>query len=233
MEHALQHMDAGLVVLDQDRCVVSLNAAAARILGRAAADLLGARLHDLHPPGSRAKVDLLLAAAHDPQAPATATSMTVALPGRIMVIKATGLAHGGAALTALMLFQIDRRRPAEPAPPADGGAAPLVKLPVTTRHGVTLLDPADAVYVQANGHYTTVHTADGAFFCALPLSELEARLDGRQFVRAHRGYLVNLRHARAIDRSDGRAAFVMATPGAPRVPVSRGRIDTLKKLLAL
>ncbi|MBB3263297.1 hypothetical protein FHW79_000893 [Azospirillum sp. OGB3] len=233
----MQHMDVGLVLLDGDRRVVSVNASVARMLGRDR-PLLGASLHDLHPPGSRAKVELLLAAAHDPDSPAAASSMMVALPGRTIVVKATALPPGGGAALALMLFEVTGKALGEPAPPPPADAAPepvtpLVKLPITTRQGVVLIDPADAVYVQADGHYTRVHTADGAFFCSLSLSELEARLDGRQFVRAHRRYLVNLRHAQAIDRSDGRAAFVMAAPGSPRVPVSRGRIEQLKKLLAL
>lgn len=237
MEYTLQHMDVGLVLLDGDRRVVSVNAAVARMLGRDR-PLLGASLHDLHPPGSRAKVELLLAAAHDPDSPAVASSMMVALPGRTIVVKATALPPGGGAALALMLFEVNGKALPEPPPPSPADAVaepvtPLVKLPITTRQGVVLIDPADAVYVQADGHYTRVHTADGAFFCSLSLSELEARLDGRQFVRAHRRYLVNLRHAQAIDRSDGRAAFVMAAPGSPRVPVSRGRIEQLKKLLAL
>ncbi len=240
MEYTLQHMDVGLVLLDGDRRVVSVNAAVGRMLGRDR-PLLGASLHDLHPPGSRAKVELLLAAAHDPDSPAVASSMMVALPGRTIVVKATALPAGGGAALALMLFEVNGKAVGaapEPAAPPPAGTAPesappLVKLPITTRQGVVLIDPADAVYVQADGHYTRVHTAEGAFFCSLSLSELEARLDGRQFVRAHRRYLVNLRHAQAIDRSDGGAAFIMAASGSPRVPISRGRIERLKKLLAL
>jgi len=221
MEYTLQHMDVGLVLLDADRRVVSVNAAAERMVGRSR-PLVGASLHDLHPPGSQAKVELLLAASRDPDAPASATSMMVALPGRVMVVKAAALSQDAGAATALMLFEVGKPGAVPEPPPVVGTAAPLVKLPIATRQGVVLLDPADAVYVQANGHYTTVHTADGAFFCTLSLSDLEARLDGRQFVRAHRGYIVNLRHAQAIDRSDRRAAFVMAAPAPPASPSAAG-----------
>ncbi|KAA0581687.1 PAS domain-containing transcriptional regulator [Azospirillum sp. Sh1] len=238
MDYALQNMDVGLVLLDGARRVLALNPAAVRLLGERAAGLVGAYLHDLHPPSHRAKVELLLAAAGDPSAPASACSIMVALPGRVLVVKATALAPAaavaeGSAVTALMLMEGGRPAAADaqavPVPPPE----PLVKLPVEKGQGIVLLDPADAVYLQADGHYTTVHTADGAFFCGLPLSELEARLDARSFVRTHRGYIVNLRHARAVERQDGRAAFVMAAPGAPRVPVSRNRAEALKKRLAL
>ncbi|WP_434614848.1 LytTR family transcriptional regulator DNA-binding domain-containing protein [Azospirillum sp. B2RO_4] len=238
MDYALQNMDVGLVLLDGARRVLALNPAAVRLLGERAAGLAGAYLHDLHPPSHRAKVELLLAAAGDPSAPASACSMMVALPGRVLVVKATALAPAalvaeGSAVTALMLMEAVRPAAAEPQATAIPPPEPLVKLPVEKGQGIVLLDPADAVYLQADGHYTTVHTADGAFFCGLPLSELEARLDARSFVRTHRGYIVNLRHARAVERQDGRAAFVMAAPGAPRVPVSRNRADALKKRLAL
>lgn len=238
MDYALQNMDVGLVLLDGARRVLALNPAAVRLLGERAAGLVGAYLHDLHPPSHRAKVDLLLAAAGDPSAPASACSMMVALPGRVLVVKATALAPAaavaeGSAVTALMLMEAARPVAAEVQNPASQPPEPLVKLPVEKGQGIVLLDPADAVYLQADGHYTTVHTADGAFFCGLPLSELEGRLDARSFVRTHRGYIVNLRHARAVERLDGRAAFVMAAPGAPRVPVSRNRAEALKKRLAL
>jgi len=243
MDYALQNMDVGLVLLDSARRVLALNPAAVRLLGDRAAGLVGAYLHDLHPPSHRAKVELLMAAAGEPAAPASACSMMVALPGRVLVVKATALAPAaaageGSAVTALMLMEAARPSAADAQnPPSQAPASqapePLVKLPVEKGQGIVLLDPADAVYLQADGHYTTVHTADGAFFCGLPLSELEARLDARSFVRTHRGYIVNLRHARAVERQDGRAAFVMAAPGAPRVPVSRNRAEALKKRLAL
>lgn len=238
MDYALQNMDVGLVLLDSARRVLALNPAAVRLLGKRAAGLVGAYLHDLHPPSHRAKVELLLAAAGDPAAPASACSMMVALPGRVLVVKATALAPAaptaeGSAVTALMLMEAGRQGAAEVQIPSSQPPEPLVKLPVEKGQGIVLLDPADAVYLQADGHYTTVHTADGAFFCGLPLSELEARLDARSFVRTHRGYIVNLRHARAVERQDGRSAFVMAAPGAPRVPVSRNRAEALKKRLAL
>ncbi|SMH52804.1 LytTR family DNA-binding domain-containing protein [Azospirillum agricola] len=236
MEYALQNMDVGLVLLDAGRRVTALNPAAVRMLGDRAAGLVGAFLHDLHPPSHRAKVELLLAAATDPAAPASACSMMIALPGRVLVVKASALTLGdGPPVTALMLMEAAKpaavAAPPAVAPPAP--AEPLVKLPVEKGQGLVLLDPADAVYLQADGHYTTVHTAEGAFFCGLPLSELESRLDPRSFVRTHRGYIVNLRHAQAVERRDGRAAFVMAAPGAPRVPVSRARGEALKKRLAL
>ncbi|WP_142849298.1 LytTR family transcriptional regulator DNA-binding domain-containing protein [Telmatospirillum sp. J64-1] len=227
MEYRLQRMDVGLVVLDERRNIVSLNPAASRLLG-GVESRIGRPIQDLHGPGSREKVELLLEAAKRPDAPPSATSMIVALPGRMVVAKVTSLPWDGRSATVLMLFDLGEAPAGAAAPEKE----PLVKLPVATRHGVALIDPPDVVYLRADGHYSTVHTAEGAFLCSLPLSELERRLDGRQFVRSHRGYIVNLVHAQALERIGDRAEFIMAAPGAPRVPVSRGRIEALKKRLA-
>lgn len=228
MEYRLQRMDVGLVLLDSGARIRSLNRTAERFLGPAER-LVGTALLDLHPPETRAKVEFLLAAAGRPDAPAAACSMIVALPGRVLVVKATRLPVDGADGTALMLIEANG-----PADTAEADAPPpLVKLPVTSRHGVALVDPAEVLFVRADGHYTAVHTPTGAHLCTLSLAELAGRLDPTHFLRVHRGYLVNLRHAGAVERAGDRTVFVMAAPGSPRVPVSRGRIDELKRRLAL
>ncbi|NYZ11879.1 PAS domain-containing transcriptional regulator [Azospirillum sp. RWY-5-1] len=228
MEYRLQRMDVGLVLLDAGGRIRSLNRTAERFLGPAER-LVGTALLDLHPPETRAKVEFLLAAAGRADASAQACSMIVALPGRVLVVKATRLPLDGGDGTALMLIEASGQTeaPEVDAPP------PLVKLPVTTRQGVALVDPTDVLFVRADGHYTAVHTASGAHLCTLSLAELEARLDPTRFLRVHRGYLVNLCHAGAVERTGDRTLFVMAAPGAPRVPVSRSRTDELKRRLAL
>lgn len=240
MEYKLQRMDVGVVLLDGERRVAALNGPARRLLGRAAEGLVGTPILDFHPPDIRAKVELLLAAAEQPQPSPAATSMVVALPGRTLVVKVTALPWNGAGGAALLLFEAAGAEagqtapapaPVPAAPPAP--AEPLIKLPVSTRQGVALVDPGDALYIRADGHYSTIHTAAGAFLCTLPLAQLEARLDPRQFVRAHRGYIVNLRHARAIERAGDGTVVVMDAPGAPRVPVGRARVEELKRRFAL
>lgn len=227
MEYRLQRMDIGLVLLDAGARIRSLNRTAERFLGPAER-LVGTALLDLHPPETRAKVEFLLAAAGRADAGASACSMIVALPGRVLVVKATRLPLDGADGTALMLIEANG-----PADTAEDTAPPLVKLPVTTRQGVALIDPAEVLFVRADGHYTAVHTPSGAHLCTLSLAELAARLDPTHFLRVHRGYLVNLRHAGAVERAGDRTVFVMDAPGAPRVPVSRGRIEELKRRLGL
>lgn len=227
MEYRLQRMDIGLVLLDAGARIRPLNRTAERFLGPAER-LVGTAPLDLHPPETRAKVEFLLAAAARADAGASACSMIVALPGRVLVVKATRLPMDGADGTALMLIEAGG-----PAETAEDAAPPLVKLPVTSRQGVALVDPAEVLFVRADGHHTAVNTPSGAHLCTLSLAELAARLDPTHFLRVHCGCLVNLRHAGAVERAGDRTVFVMAATGAPRVPVGRGRIEELKRRLGL
>jgi len=87
--------------------------------------------------------------------------------------------------------------------------------------------------LEADGHYTRVHTEAGQSFCGLSFADLSRRLDPAAFLRVHRGFIVHLRHAGAIERADGRWHIVMAAPGRLRVPVSRGRVELVRRRLAL
>jgi len=47
-------------------------------------------------------------------------------------------------------------------------------------------------WIAATGEYATIHTARGSWLLRTSLTELALRLDERQFVRIHRGTIVNL-----------------------------------------
>jgi two-component system LytT family response regulator len=59
--------------------------------------------------------------------------------------------------------------------------------------GKVLLVPFDAIdYVEAEGNYALVHAGGRAHLLRETLTRLEARLDGRRFLRIHRSTIVNL-----------------------------------------
>ena len=89
--------------------------------------------------------------------------------------------------------------------------------------GTALLDPAEVVHLQADGHYARLFTARDAFLCPLSLAELERRLDPQQFLRIHRRHLIAIAHAARLERQDGRPWVVMATFPASRLPIGRSR----------
>jgi len=74
--------------------------------------------------------------------------------------------------------------PAEPAPPDETTIA--VELGGVTR----FLQVAAVRYVEAQGDYARLHTANGSHLVRVPLATLEERWAAAGFVRVHRSYLV-------------------------------------------
>jgi ABC-2 type transport system ATP-binding protein len=73
------------------------------------------------------------------------------------------------------------------------------KIPIKGEGSVSLINPADLMYADAEEGKAMLHLKDGrALLSQFTLSELEQRLQLRGFFRAHRGYLVNLQHASEV-----------------------------------
>lgn len=230
-EYRLQRSPVGVVQLDAARKVVAANALARRLLEPVGGPILGVDLLSLHPEPARAKVQWMLdAASARPDEP---VGMSMTLPQGALVARVTTLdsVHGPG---WCLIFHLPEKF-GEPASPAADDV--LVKLPVGTSSGsgagVSLVDVAGVMFLEAEGHYTRVHTLDGQRFCALSFAELVRRLDPSSFLRVHRSYIVNLRHAEAIERGDNQWAIIMAGPARARVPVSRARLMLVRRRLAL
>jgi NO-binding membrane sensor protein with MHYT domain len=110
---------------------------------------------------------------------------------------------------------------------------PLFKLPVQKNKTTLFLDMESVVSVRADAHYTRIHDGNESYFCSLSLSELEARLDPQIFLRVHRSYIVNLRHARSFERRNEQGLIRLAGRAAPSVPVSRRNVPKLRSALGL
>ncbi len=118
------------------------------------------------------------------------------------------------------------REPSTPAPA-------LVRVPVTTRAGVLLLDPQCITHAEFDGTLVTLHRSDGEpLLTELSLQELAQRLPEPEFVRVHRRALVNLR-ALALLQPQGTGGFVGVTHQGASVPVSRQAARRLRRWLGL
>ncbi|HLV97098.1 MAG TPA: ATP-binding cassette domain-containing protein [Ktedonobacterales bacterium] len=85
---------------------------------------------------------------------------------------------------------------------AQGPAAPerLIpyKVPARKDDRIVLYDPGDLLYATSRDGKTILRTASEEATTNLTLQELEGRLVGRGFFKAHRAYLVNLQHIKAV-----------------------------------
>lgn len=72
------------------------------------------------------------------------------------------------------------------------------KVPARKEDRIVLYDPSDLLYATSRDGKTILRTASEEATTNLTLQELETRLAGRGFFKAHRAYLVNLQHIKAV-----------------------------------
>jgi NO-binding membrane sensor protein with MHYT domain len=109
----------------------------------------------------------------------------------------------------------------------------LACLPIE-REGITqFIAVDDIVAVHANAHYTYIFDGTSKLFCSLPISDVEARLDHRRFVRVHRSHIVNMDRVLGLKRAGDNGVIELAAIDRYTVPVSRGRLGSLRSRLSL
>lgn len=242
--YRLQKFDPGVVMLDANNYVTGMNNVAVRVLGDIGGDPIGREVLQFHPEKSREKIQFLLnsadKAARCPMDSPPPMTMMISIPDRVLLIKVTKLMGNREVVgTCLVFYDLTDITTQREQPGAAEHRAlsnrprQLIKLPVLLQNRVLLLALDEVVWLQSEGHYTTVHTRDQHYFCNLSLADLEDRLDLDRFLRTHRSYFINLHHAQTIERENDNYIVVMDAHDAPRVPVSRSRVQEVKVALGL
>lgn len=85
-----------------------------------------------------------------------------------------------------------------------------------TPDGIIALAVSEILYVESSLHYLTYHLLDRQLRVRGSMGEAEKLLPPQQFARCNSGYLVNLRHVKAIDKED-------VVVNGKRLKMSRGR----------
>jgi DNA-binding LytR/AlgR family response regulator len=76
----------------------------------------------------------------------------------------------------------------------------------------------DILYIQAMQNYITIYTSKGKYMTLLYLKSIEEKLDGQQFIRVHKSYIVSIPKIEAIENNE----IVMQSF---RIPISRSYHD--------
>ena len=95
--------------------------------------------------------------------------------------------------------------------------------------GVTrFISRGDITYVEAQGDYARLHTAEGSHLLRTPLAALEEEWQPAGFVRIHRSLLVSLPHVEEVRTEGGRCTVLV---GGTELAVSRRHTRALRDLL--
>jgi len=105
------------------------------------------------------------------------------------------------------------------------------RLVVKSKGREIFVSPEDAVYLKAEGNFTTIMKADGSSLLhQLPLGKILLE-PPPGFVRVHRSYAVNKAYIRALRSAPG-SKYWLEMNGADDVPVSRYRVAEVRGILA-
>ncbi len=122
-----------------------------------------------------------------------------------------------------------------PVPPPEVPAEASPRTVPYEREGRTLFaDLSSVAAFRAEGHYTILYLADERVFCPWSISEAERRLEGTEFMRAHRSYLINPAFVSGFERKkDSGIAYFDRVRSLGKVPVSRSRLSEVRDALGL
>lgn len=115
---------------------------------------------------------------------------------------------------------------------ASAPAAELVRLPVSTRQGIRLIDPRELSHATFDGELVTLHTRGGPLLTDFSLQDLEERLPAGTFERVHRRALINLEQLACLDPLDT-GGYTARMQDGGLVPISRQAARRLRRRLGL
>jgi DNA-binding LytR/AlgR family response regulator len=109
----------------------------------------------------------------------------------------------------------------------EGGPAPEM---ITVDQGGTtkMIRREDVTYVQAQGDYARLHTADASYLIRVPLADLEQKWAEAAFIRTHRSYLVALNHVSHMKLA---ATGPSVTVAGAELPISRRHLPAVREKL--
>lgn len=110
--------------------------------------------------------------------------------------------------------------------------AQSVRIVVKNGAKIKIIPVHDVFYLEAADDYVKIHTAEGYFLKNKTMNHFEQVLDGQQFVRSHRSYIINVQQITRIDPYE-KDNHVAVLRNGVKVPVSRGGYGKLKAVLGL
>src|ERR1700753_855335 len=106
------------------------------------------------------------------------------------------------------------------------------RIVVKTGTKVKIIPVNDVEYLEADDDYVSVHTKEGSYLKNKTMSFFEQTLDGSQFVRVHRSFIIKIQNITRIDPYEKDAHIAILKSGA-KIPVSKTGYAKLKQVLGI
>ena len=126
-------------------------------------------------------------------------------------------------LPALHLLQND---------PTHVGIEKLQRIVVKNGVKIHVLPISDIVYLEAEDDYVMVHTQDDKYLKQQTMKYFESVLDGQQFVRIHRSFILNVDYIGQIEQYEKETFRAILTTKA-QLPISKSGYGILKGVLGI
>jgi DNA-binding LytR/AlgR family response regulator len=228
----VEGLNIGLLLLSPDYRVLGMNAFASEKL-KLTREQLGKSVMNYHAARSREKVMSLLKQAHQ-QEPGSPTAMIIDVLNKVLLISVYSLEmmdDAGEPYLISTLLDVTKETGAALNP--QSGMVELTKFPIYHGGNLLFLDSQSIYFFAADKNYCRVFSDTGKYYIQLTLKEVLQRYAGKNFVRIHKSYVVNLQRIREIKRDHGHHEVVFDSPQIPQVPVARRRLNALKTAFGL
>jgi two-component system LytT family response regulator len=109
-------------------------------------------------------------------------------------------------------------------------SSPITRILVRDRSDVHIIPVEDVMYIEAQDDYIEIHTTKGSFLKNERISNLEDALDGSQFCRIHRSFIMNIEFLSKIEPHTKDSKLAILKNGR-NLPISRSGYAKLTELL--
>ncbi|MGC9470285.1 MAG: LytR/AlgR family response regulator transcription factor [Bacteroidales bacterium] len=106
----------------------------------------------------------------------------------------------------------------------------IERLVVKAGSRIHILSLDDIRYFEAVDDYVKIHTLKERYMKKMTMKYLEDRLDGKEFIRIHRSYIVAVREIRSIEKY-GRESYLALLHGGEKLSMSQGGMERLKEAM--
>lgn len=89
--------------------------------------------------------------------------------------------------------------------------------------GAATLQPEEILYIETSRHKNIFHTTSRTYSIYRKMDELEAAMEGLDFVRCHQSFLVNMRYIQKI------SSYVMTLTTGQELSVPKARYREVKR----